>query len=264
MFKKALVAAAMLACTLGAQAALSAGDIAFNSFNADEDGFSLVALNTIAANTTVFFSDNEWNGSAIGSGGAFNTGESHEQWNSGSAAIAAGSVIRFLATDVATLSASIGTLSRVSVSGSSNYGLGNSNETLYAYLGTSATAPTTFLAAVTNSDFGATDGTLAGTGLVQGSTAIRLNANATSTTPDYGNYSGVRTGLSSFAAYLPLLNNASNWTVDTTNGVYAATVPNTTAFSIQQTASVPEPESLALVFAGLGVVGMLARRRRAI
>jgi hypothetical protein len=58
MFKKALVAAAMLACTLGAQAALSAGDIAFNSFNADEDGFSLVALNTIAANTTVFFSDN--------------------------------------------------------------------------------------------------------------------------------------------------------------------------------------------------------------
>lgn len=257
MFKQVIAAAAALAA-LNANA-LVAGDVAFTSFNADEDGFSLVALSSIAANTTIYFGDNEWNGSAIGSGGAFNAGESYSKWVSGSSVIAAGTVIRFLSVDTTSLSASVGTLSREAVSGNTNYGLANSNETIYAYLGTSATAPTTFLAAVTNSDFGSADGTLAGTGLTQGSTAIRLNANAPTATPDFGEYTGPRSGQSSFAAYLPLVNNPGNWNVDTTNGTYTTTVPNTTAFSV--TPSVPEPESFALALASLGLFGLLARRR---
>jgi hypothetical protein len=251
MFKKIIVAAAALAA-LNAHA-LTAGDLAFTSFNADEDGFSMVALTSIAANTTVYFGDNEY------LSGAFNAGESYSKWVSGSSAIAAGSVIRFTSIDTTSLAASLGTYTRETVSGSSNWGLSNSNETLYAYQGTSATAPTTFLAAVTNGSF-AVDGPLTGTGLTEGVNAIRLNANATNATPDYGVYTGVRSGLSSFSAYLPLLANPSNWQIDTTNGAYATTVPDTTAFTV--TPSVPEPETYSLALASIGVCVALARRRQ--
>jgi hypothetical protein len=251
MFKKIIVAAAALAA-LNAHA-LTAGDLAFTSFNADEDGFSMVALTSIAANTTIYFGDNEY------LSGAFNAGESYSKWVSGSSAIAAGSVIRFTSIDTTSLAASLGTYTRETVSGSSNWGLSNSNETLYAYQGTSATAPTTFLAAVTNGSF-AVDGPLTGTGLTEGVNAIRLNANATNATPDYGVYTGVRSGLSSFSAYLPLLANPSNWQIDTTNGTYTTTVPDTTAFTV--TPSVPEPETYSLALASIGVCLALARRRQ--
>ncbi|GAA5163611.1 PEP-CTERM sorting domain-containing protein [Viridibacterium curvum] len=258
MFRK-LAIVALLAAVHGQAGALGAGDIAFTSFNADEDGWSLVALADISANTTIYFSDNEWNGSAIGSGGAFNTGESYHQWVSGSSVIAAGTVIRFAAVDAVSLASSVGTLSRAAVSGSTNYGVANSNETIYAYLGSSASAPTSFLAAVTNGDF-SVDGTLANTGLTQGVSAIRLNANATSATPDFGQYAGTRSGLTSFADYKTLVNNASNWTVDTTNGTYINVVPDTTAFSISP---VPEPSENAMLLAGLGLMFFVIRRRLA-
>jgi hypothetical protein len=231
--------------------ALTAGDIAFTAFNADEDGLSFVALAPIAANTTIFFGDNEL------VSGAFNTGESYNQWVSGSTTIAAGTVVRLINYDKASLSASVGTLSRVTVAGNANWGLANSNETVYAYLGASATAPATFLAAVTNGDF-AVDGSLAGTGLAQGVNAIRLNALVPTATPDFAEYTGPRSGLTSFAAYRPLLANPANWTVDTVNGTYTTTVPNATAFTIS---AVPEPETYALMLAGLAAVGLLARRR---
>ncbi|MEK8053388.1 PEP-CTERM sorting domain-containing protein [Ideonella sp. DXS22W] len=248
-----LAAATAAALALPAQAALNTGDIAFTAFNADEDGLSFVTLADIDANTTVYFSDNEWTGSA------FNTGESYTRWTSGSATVAAGTVVRLSAFDKTTLSASVGTLSRVTVSGSSNWGIASSNETVYAYLGSSATAPTTFLAAITNGSF-AVDGGLTNTGLTEGSSnAIRLNALATTATPDYAEYTGPRSGLASFAAYKTTLADLSHWTVDTSNGTYSATVPNTTAFTVS---SVPEPESYALMLAGLAGLGFLTRRRR--
>lgn len=249
MLKKLALTLAALA-TLPASA-LTTGDIAFTAFNADEDGLSFVALAPIAANTTIFFGDNEF------VGGAFNTGESYSQWASGASTIAAGTVVRLSKVDQTSLSASMGTLSRVTVASSANWGLAASTETVYAYLGSSATAPATFLAAVTNGDF-AVDGPLTGTGLTQGANAIRLNALATSATPDFAEYTGLRSGLTSFAAYGPLLADPANWTVDTANGTYATTVPNTTAFTIS---AVPEPETYALMLAGLAAVGLLARRR---
>ena len=191
--RKSLLALTLAA--LSAQAnALTTGDIAFTSFNADEDGLSFVTFVSIAANTTVYFADNEWNGSA------FNTGESYNMWNSGASAIAAGTVVRFSDYDKTTLSASVGSLSRVSVANSANWGIASSNETIYAYLGTGATTPTTFLAAITNGSFTA-DGPLTNTGLTEGVTALRLNANATSATPDYAEYAGLRAGETSFGAY---------------------------------------------------------------
>lgn len=251
MLRQSVLALLLAASGVSAQAALSAGDIAFTSFNADEDGLSFVTFSNIAANTTIYFSDNEWTGSA------FNTGESYNQWNSGANGIAAGTVIRLSAYDKTSLAASAGTLSRVSISGSSNWGIANSNETIYAYLGTSATAPTSFLAAITNGSFTA-DGSLASTGLAEGSSAIRLNTRATSATPDYAEYNGPRSGLASFADYKAQVANVANWTVDTSNGNYSATVPNLSAFSV---AAVPEPDSYAMLVAGLGLMGFIIRRR---
>ncbi|WP_199328239.1 choice-of-anchor I family protein [Cylindrospermum sp. FACHB-282] len=197
---------------------LTQGDIAFTSFNADEDGWSIVTFVDIDPNTIIYFSDNEATSLT-----SFNTGESYLQWNSGANTIAAGTVIRFSAIDSSTnLAASIGTLSRVTVSGSSNYGLSASNETVYAYLGTNATSPTVFLAGVSSE--GADN--LTSAGLTDGDNAIVLNNSA-----DYGEYNDTRSGETSFANYKTLVNNASNWTVDTTND-YSGTVPDTTNFAI--------------------------------
>lgn len=251
MLRKSVLTLLLAAAAINANAAISTGDIAFTSFNADEDGLSFVSFSNIEANTTIYFSDNEWTGSA------FNTGESYNQWNSGASTIAAGTVIRFSTYDKASLTASSGSLGRVTVSGNSNWGISNSNETIYAYLGSSATAPTTFLAAITNGSFD-TDGLLTGTGLSEGSSAIRLNALATSATPDYAEYTGPRSGLASFEAYKEQVSNVANWTVDTSNGSYASTTPDLTAFSVT---AVPEPESYAMFLAGLGLMGFIARRR---
>ncbi len=257
MFRKTALALLLAATGFSAQAALNTGDIAFTSFNADEDGLSFVSFNGIAANTTIYFGDNEWNGSAIGSGGAFNTGESFSKWVSGANNIAAGTVIRLSKVDTATPGASVGSFSRVTVANSSNWGISNSNETIYAYLGTSATAPTTFLTAITNGSFAA-DGSLSGTGLTEGTNAIRLNALATTATPDYAEYNGIRSGAANFDAYKAQVNNVANWTVDTSNGVYASTIPNTTTFTVT---AVPEPKNYAMLLAGLGLMGVMVRRR---
>ena len=80
-------------CTLlgenSASASLVTGDLAFVGFNTDgRDGFAFVALTNVDANSTVYFRDDEWQGSS------FNTGESVITWQSGITAIAAGSIIQ--------------------------------------------------------------------------------------------------------------------------------------------------------------------------
>lgn len=240
-----------LAAALPAHAALtSAGDLTFTSFNADEDGFAMVALADIAPNTKVYFTDNEWSGTA------FNTGESYSSWQSGGATIAAGTVIRFSKVDSATLlAASVGSFARESVSGSTNWGISTSEDTIYAYLGTSATAPTLFLSAVTTGTFGtATAGSLANTGLSTTNGAIKL-----STGSDYAEYNGVRTGQANFAGYKPLVSNVANWNDLGTNADGTNLAPNTTAFAVT---AVPEPQTYALMLSGLMAVGFMARRRR--
>jgi PEP-CTERM motif len=246
MIKQLFAVAAVAAATLPAQA-LTAGDLAFTSFNADEDGFAMVALADVAAGTKVYFSDNEWTGSA------FNSGESFSSWTSGAAIVSAGTVIRFSKTDSATLlAASVGTLSRETVSGSSNYGFSQSEDTLYAYLGSSATMATTFLAAVSTSTYGSTaGGSLSGTGLGIGAGAVQLAFGS-----DYAEYSGDRSLQTTFAGYKPLVSDVALW-ADSGDGSFANRVPDTTSF----TTAVPEPGTYALLLAGLAAVGFVARRR---
>ena len=248
MFKKFALALAVAAALPAS--ALTTGDLAFTAFNADEDGFALVALANVAANTKVYFSDNEWSGTA------FNTGENFSSWTSGAAIVNAGTVIRFSKTDSATLmAASVGTLARETVALSTNWGLSQTADTVYAYLGMSAAAPTTFLSAISSGTFGnAADGTLANTGLAIGAGAVQLSASS-----DFAEYSGARAGQTSFVGYKALVSNVANWT-DSGDGSFATKVPNTTAFTIS---AVPEPESYALMLAGPGAIGLLVSRRRA-
>lgn len=153
--------------------ALGPGSIAFVGFNADgNDGFAFIVIDPIAAGTIIRFTDNEWNGLAIGAGGAFNTGEGSLSWTNGGSDLAAGTIVELLDISLAgSRSANIGTIS------GGTPALGNSSEAIYAFIGASETAPTTFLSAVTNENGGfitAASGSLAGTGLVAGSTALVL------------------------------------------------------------------------------------------
>lgn len=251
MTKTLLSLALAAAAAMPAHADLiSAGDLTFTSFNADEDGFAMVALAAIAPNTKVYFTDNEWSGSA------FNTGESYSSWLSGATTIAAGTVIRFSKVDSATLlAASVGTFSRETVANSANWGISTSEDTIYAYLGTSATAPTLFLSAITTGTFGtSTAGSLANTGLSVGAGAIKL-----STGSDYAEYNGARAGQASFAGYKPLVSNVANWNDLGTSADGTNLVPNTTAFAVN---AVPEPQTYALMLCGLVATGFMARRRR--
>ena len=257
MLKRLLVCTALSAVVFPTMA-LTAGDLAFTSFNAAEDGWSMVALADISANSTIFFSDNEWNGSAIGSGGAFNSGESFSQWLTGAAQINAGTVIRFSKVDSPTLlAASVGTFSRATVSGSTNWGVSQTADTVYAFEGTSASAPTVFIAAVTNQAGGAfsdtAQGILANTGLTAGSTAIALPG-----ATGFSQYVGPRATEASFGAYQASVNNVANWSPSLGGATLANAVPDTTAFTIT---AVPEPSGYALMLAGFAAVGFAARRR---
>jgi hypothetical protein len=247
MFKRSLVALAAVFSVANASA-LTAGDIAFTSYNADEDGWALVALADITANTTIFFSDNEYTNA-----GWNDTNESALQWQTGASTIAAGTVVRFSKIDSATRAATLGSL--VNGNLGTNFGFSNSAETVYAYLGTDAASPTQFLTALVAESGGAT--LLNGTGLSLGSNAVQITTSA-----DFAEYTGSRTGLASFADYKPLVFNGANWAVDT-GGDHAADTPNLSAFSITASA-VPEPGSYALTFAGLFAAALLMRARQGV
>jgi PEP-CTERM motif len=222
--------------------------MAFTTINADEDGWAMATFVALAPNTTIYFTDNEWTGTA------FNGGESFHQWNTGASTIAAGTVVRFRAIDAPTLSASVGTLTRATVTGSTNYGLSQSEDSVYAYLGTSATAPTTFLAAISTTQFGsAAAGLLTNTGLSVGNGALQLSK---ATGGDFAEYTGTRNTLTTVAGYKPLVFDIANWN-NPGDGSFATTAPNVAALVA---APIPEPSTYALLLAGMAAVGLRVRR----
>jgi len=245
--KRTSLLAALLMTATGATAALAPGDVAFTAFNADEDGFAIVALRDIAPFSTVYFSDNEWSGGAAGSG-SFTSGENAYGWVSGAEVVAAGTVVRFSAIDKAARAASVGAFGLVQ---SGAAGFAATGDTMFAYAGDSHATPAHFLAAVSTEAFAGS--TLDGTGLVEGVNAVAVGAGA-----DFAQYTGARTGLGSFAAYGALVNDAAQWTSSAT-GDFAATLPDLTAFAV---GPVPEPQTYALLLSGLGLLGLQLRRAR--
>jgi autotransporter passenger strand-loop-strand repeat protein len=210
--------------------ALSAGSIAFTGFNGDgNDNLSFVALTDIAQGTVINFTDSNWNGSSFASG---SSAESTMAWTATSA-ISAGTVIDINNIGSGTLGASAGT---VTFTNANNTGLSNDSEVVYAYVG-SASAPT-FLAAISNVGYSTSDGTLTGTGLVAGQTAVSFTGGL-----DIVGYNGARSGQTSFAAYLAAINNPANWVTQNGSGNQSAdgTAPDapfpTTAFTVSAPAS---------------------------
>ena len=148
---------------------IRAGDLMFIGYNADGDeGIAFITLIDLP-DTTIYFTDNEWNGSAIGSGGNFNNfNEGILSWNSGGN-ISAGTVIIIDRASTAFINSSIGTVSRTN-----NFDPATSNEVVYMYLGNNLTDPVLFISAIANDGFG--NGTLNGTNLTAGINAIDIRA----------------------------------------------------------------------------------------
>jgi hypothetical protein len=189
-------------------AQLTQGSIAFVGFNADgNDNIAFVALTTINAGETIIFEDNEWNGTAW-----VDTNEGAFSWTS-TTAVSPGTIVLIDNVGTGTITASTGAAT-LSPSRGTNRGIGNSDEVIYAYQG-SSTSPT-FLAAIASGGFSTPTGLLTNTGLTEGVNAISFLATDDDT--DIAAYNGSRNDQTSFAAYLSPINTPSNWITQDATG----------------------------------------------
>ena len=195
---------------------LSAGDIAFIAFNADGgDDAAFVALADIPNGTSIYFTDNEWTGSAFG-----DTNEGTITWTATSTVVAGEIVVM---TDLsAGISVNIGNISR-----SGSFNLGTSNDCLWALSAPPATSysETPIFYGLICSDISNGD-TTSGTGITLGVNGINFDNDW-----DGFLYTGSRSGEVSFSAYLSEIYDSSNWQQESSNGENILPVP-TTAFTI--------------------------------
>ncbi|MFY9243939.1 MAG: hypothetical protein WAO74_13040 [Polaribacter sp.] len=195
----------------------SKGDIAFVGFDTDAaDSFAIAALADIPANTTIYFTDYDWDET---NSGAFTVSapsapDAFLTWNSGNNVIIAGTIIHFTGIDTGTSDVSIGS---ITIDGTMN--LINDGETVFAYLGSNKNTPSLFLTGYKNGDV-TTE--LAGTGLTIGTDFLRMNNNdfgvmpgngdgSATPHPDQGRYNGSRANQGSYSNYFSIINTASNW-----------------------------------------------------
>jgi hypothetical protein len=197
------------------------GDIAFIAFNGDAgDDFAFVTLVDIPSGTLIYFTDNEWNGSAF-----TDLNEGEFTWTATSN-LSAGSIVVISSTSGNSPTVNTGTIA------GSGLDIGASDEWLYALLSAPAISYATnpvFLAAVA-SDAGAN--WLLGTSLTQGTNAIDFNNDY-----DGFKYTGVKSGEAAFADYLPLIMNSAYWQQEISDGALIKPI-STTSFTIPITAAV--------------------------
>jgi hypothetical protein len=185
---------------------LSAGDIIFVGLNTDNpDDISFVALKEIPANTIIYITENNWDGST------FPNNEAYFQWSNSSKTLA-GSVVKISNYRRGTLNGNpsapnvnVGTVSWSITGRNHNADFANSGEAVYAYIGTSYNTPTTFLTAIANNGFN-DYGTLSGTGLTVGTNAVQFSG-----AQDVIWYNGSTTCSSTIANCRAMLTNPSNW-----------------------------------------------------
>ncbi len=186
---------------------LMAGDIAFTGYNSSNlDEFSFVLLKDVAAPTTIYFTDNGWNGTSL------QTAETTITWTAG-AALQAGTAIRiYNTTSSGPLATTLGNVTSSGVT----FALVNQDNIL-AYQG--STSSPTFLAGILNNT-APTDGTqwnynisnstnlsVLPTGLTNGVNAMNVGVCSSN---DNLRYNGITTG--SAQQLRSDLNNCTNWT----------------------------------------------------
>lgn len=229
---------------------VGAGDIAFIRFNADGlDDFAIVLLADADAGQQVSFNDNIYDERFPIFGGA----EDHFVWTIDEA-LPAGTVVTFTNLD-APFSPAVASHGTITGKATRTMALSAFRETIYAYLGTDPRRAGTFLAAISTED----PGVLNGTGLVNGDTAVILEAQA-----DEGHYKGPRDTESSFPDYRPLIGStAGHWHVRQHDGVVPPFDPSN--FRLAGVGTPESPRVVILGLAGLLVVlgrSTTCRRRR--
>jgi PEP-CTERM motif len=247
--KKILMALAM--ATIGAQAsALTPGDLAIIAYNSDgDDNFAWVALTDIAANTVINFTDSSWQGTAFRPTEHLDTsGGGPLSW-SYTGVLAAGTVVTYAGS--AANSWNLGT------STGSGMSLSTNGDQIFAFQGTNSSP-----AMLYGTQFAVANGVIAAPTVSNLTTTTNVPsalAAVPGTMVDFGNfddgyYSGPTNG--SRTALLAAIANTANWTQG--NDSYAT---SNWASSFQVT-TVPEPETYAMLLAGLGLMGAVARRRK--
>lgn len=216
--------------------------IAFTGYNSDgDDDLAFVALVPIAEGDVILFSDNEWNGSAIGSGGGFvDTNEGIMTWTAPAGGVPAGKIVTLNNLGLVTRSASEGTLT------ASNFVLAAGGDTVYAFQG-ALLSPTRVLAAISaNTDV------ITNTGLTD-HVVLPLGA-------DIGAYTGPRNNQATFAAYLPQFHDeAANWITQDTSSFndHIDTVEPDVPFSTVAFTLGTPGNTFATWIAGYPAVGLL-------
>ncbi|MEM7505248.1 MAG: Ig-like domain-containing protein [Pseudomonadota bacterium] len=218
--------------------ALSAGSIAFTGFNFDstEDDLAFVVLEDLDGSTDafdIFFSDNPWDGAAFG---AADETDGILQWTVNEF-IAAGTVVTFSelgiqdASPIVELGESHGLITRLGDFAPEQFG-----DTVYAYTSLTTTAsdvPETFLAALTTGNSAAFDfGTLTGTGLVDGQTALDLSNVGDATPVAASDFTGGRDDQRAFEDYLPIINGGSDRVTAAPNAGETLVPFDATAFTL--------------------------------
>ena len=203
----------------------SVGDIAFIALNADgQDDFAFVTLTEISSGTVIYFTDNEWTGSAFN-----NTNEGTVTWTA-TTTLDAGTVV------VITDAAGTESVNEGSVNTSGSFNIGASNDCLWALDASPATSygsTPTFYGVICNDI--ANGDTVSGTGITLGTNGIDFNNDR-----DGFLYTGSRSGQASFSAYLSLIYNSDNWQIESSNGENILPI-STTSFTITGGSTDPEP-----------------------
>ncbi|HEY0953322.1 MAG TPA: PEP-CTERM sorting domain-containing protein [Roseateles sp.] len=272
--KRILTSAALAAAALSAQAAgttLANGDFAFTGVNVNTSvgGWSFVTFVDLAAGTTIYFTDTNVLQATPAAGVFSTTAEGFWSWTASSAVAAGTSVaLRGSGTNNGQYTAKSGEAGGtangtvIALNGTNGTNISSGGDILYAFQAASfATnyqpSAITFLGAISNrAAYTTSDNAVAATGLggiqvrtFRGSGDTRYTQfTAQTTTAD--------TPYASMAELKLALADGSNWTT-----IASSTSTPIVADVLAVAAPVPEPETYALMLAGIAVVGGVARRR---
>ena len=265
----ATLAAASVGAAHAAGTALTKTDFAFTGVNGNTTvgGWSFVSFVDIAAGTTIYFTDTNVL-QTTPAAGVFGPAETFWSWTA-SAAVKAGTSVALLGTGTsgqyAAKSGAAGGTANGTVTNLNGAvsNISSGGDILYAFQAASyATnyqpAAITFLGAISNrGTYPTSDNPTAATGLsgiqvheykIDANTATRytqFTAQVTTNDAPFGSMAQLKTSLASNANWTTIANSNSTPIVADVLAVTA----------------VPEPESYALMLAGLAVMGGVARRR---